>query len=89
LVDINFEQKKTADYAKAYLQFLFSRPAQETMARYGYRPVDPEVLQEYARRLPAVQLFPITLMARDWDDAQQKFFADNGVFDLIYTPRAK
>ncbi|HTD13577.1 MAG TPA: sulfate ABC transporter substrate-binding protein [Chthoniobacterales bacterium] len=88
-VDRNVEQRKTADYAKAYLQFLFSRPAQETMARYGYRPVDPEVLQEYASRLPAVQLFSITLIARDWDDAQQKFFADNGVFDLIYTPRAK
>jgi sulfate/thiosulfate transport system substrate-binding protein len=88
-VDKNVEQSGTADYAKAYLEFLFSRPAQETMARYGYRPVDPEVLQEFASQLPAVQLFPVTLIARDWDDAQQKFFADSGVFDLVYTPRTK
>jgi sulfate/thiosulfate transport system substrate-binding protein len=88
-VDKNVEQRKTGDYAKAYLQFLFSRPAQEAMARYGYRPVDPGVLQEYASQLPAVQLFPVTLLVKDWDDAQQKFFADNGVFDLIYSPRPK
>jgi sulfate/thiosulfate transport system substrate-binding protein len=88
-VDKNVEQRKTGDYAKAYLQFLFSRPAQEAMARYGYRPMDPGVLEEYASQLPAVQLFPVTLLAKDWDDAQQKFFADNGVFDLICSPRPK
>ena len=88
-VDKNVERRKTEGYAKAYLEFLYSRPAQETMARYGYRPVDQGVLQEYASRLPAVQLFPVTLIAKDWDDAEQKFFADYGVFDSIHTPRAK
>jgi sulfate/thiosulfate transport system substrate-binding protein len=88
-VDKNVERRKTGSYAKTYLEFLYSRPAQETMARYGYRPVDPEVLQQYASRLPAVQLFPVTLVAKDWDDADRKFFADNGVFDSIHTPRAK
>jgi len=88
-VDKNVERRKTERYARAYLEFLFSRPAQETMARYGYRPVDPDVLREYAGRLPSVQLFSVTLIAKDWDDAQEKFFADNGVFDLICSPRAK
>jgi sulfate/thiosulfate transport system substrate-binding protein len=88
-VDKNIERRNTEGYVKAYLEFLYSRPAQETMARYGYRPFDPAVLQEYASRLPAVRLFPVTLIAKDWDDAQQKFFADNGVFDSIYTPPAK
>lgn len=88
-VDKNVGQRKTESYAKAYLQFLYSRAAQQTIARHGYRPVDPEVLQEYAGRLPAIQLFPVTLMAKDWDNAEQKFFADNGVFDSIYTPPAK
>jgi sulfate/thiosulfate-binding protein len=88
-VDKNVERKKTEGCAKDYLEFLFSRPAQETMARFGYRPIDPEILREYANRLPAVQLFPVTLVAKDWDDAQQKFFADNGVFDLVYTPPPK
>jgi sulfate/thiosulfate transport system substrate-binding protein len=88
-VDKNVERRKTGSSAKAFLEFLYSRPAQETLARYGYRPVDPEVLRLYASRLPAVQLFPVTLIAKDWDDADRKFFADNGVFDSIRTPRAK
>jgi sulfate transport system substrate-binding protein len=88
-VDKNVERRKTGSAAKAFLEFLYSRPAQETLARYGYRPVDPEVLRQYASRLPAVQLFPVTLIAKDWDDADRKFFADNGVFDSIRTPRAK
>jgi sulfate transport system substrate-binding protein len=33
--------------------------------------------------LPRIALFPITAIARDWDDAQQKFFADNGIIDAI------
>jgi sulfate/thiosulfate transport system substrate-binding protein len=88
-VDRNVERRKTDACAKAYLEFLFSHSAQETIARYGYRPADPEVHREYAAGLPAVRLFPVTLIAKDWDEAQEKFFADNGVFDLIYTPRVK
>jgi sulfate/thiosulfate transport system substrate-binding protein len=86
-IDRNVERRKTARYARAYLEFLFTKTAQETIARYGYRPADPEVLREFANRLPSVQLFSVTLCAKDWDDAQQKFFADNGVFDLIYSPQ--
>jgi sulfate/thiosulfate transport system substrate-binding protein len=33
--------------------------------------------------LPSITLFPITAIARDWDDAQQKFFAENGVIDDV------
>jgi len=39
--------------------------------------------------LPPLELFPITLIARNWDDAQARFFADNGIFDVIYKPKAR
>ena len=29
----------------------------------------------------------ITAIARDWDDAQQKFFAENGIIDTVLKPR--
>jgi sulfate transport system substrate-binding protein len=72
--------------AKAYLEFLFTDEAQETMASFGYRPINADILKKYADRFPALELFPITLVARDWDDAQQKFFADNGIIDAVYQP---
>ena len=88
-VDATVGRRHTEDYAKAYLAFLFTAPAQETIARYGYRPIDPEVLGRHADRLPPIDLFPVSLVAKDWDDAQAKFFAENGIFDVIYKPTAK
>ncbi len=78
----------TEAYAQAYLQFLFTDEGQEILAQQGYRPIKPEILQRHADRLPPIDLFPVTTVARDWDDAQAKFFADNAIFDLIYKPKA-
>jgi len=88
-VDSNVARRQTAASAKAYLEFLYSAPAQETLARYGYRPIDSEILEKHADRFPKIDLFPVTLLAKDWDDAQQKFFAENGIFDVIHKPKAK
>ena len=87
-VDANVSQRKTEAYAKAYLQFLYTDQAQETMAKHGYRPINPDALKRYANRFPTIDLFPVTLIAKDWDEAQSKFFSDNGIFDLIYKPKA-
>ncbi|WOJ89015.1 sulfate ABC transporter substrate-binding protein [Methylocapsa polymorpha] len=86
-VDANVARDKTEAAAKAYLEFLFTDEAQETIAKFGFRPINAEVLQKYADRLPKLDLFPVTVVAKDWDDAQQKFFADNGVIDAVYKPK--
>jgi sulfate/thiosulfate-binding protein len=83
-VDANVARRKTESYAKAYLEFLYTDQAQETIARHGYRPANPEILEKYPDRLPQIDLFPVTIVAKDWEDAQQKFFADNGIFDVIH-----
>jgi len=88
-VDANVARHKTEAYAKAYLEFLYSDRAQEAIAQHGYRPMNPEVLKKYPDRLPKIELFPVTIVAKDWDDAQQKFFADNGIFDIIHPVKAK
>jgi len=85
-VDTNIDQHHTAEAAKAYLQFFYTDAAQETLAKYGYRPSNQAILARHADHLPPLNLFPLTLIAKDWDDAQTRFFADNGVFDLIYKP---
>jgi sulfate/thiosulfate-binding protein len=82
-VDTNVKDENTAAQAKAYLEYLFTDAAQETIAKFGYRPFKTEILAKHSDRLPNIQLFPITAIARDWDDAREKFFADNGVIDRI------
>jgi sulfate transport system substrate-binding protein len=88
-VDTNVVRHQTQDAAKAYLEFLFTDAAQEILAQQGYRPFKRSILNRHSDRLPPLELFPITLIARSWDDAQARFFADNGVFDVIYKPKAR
>jgi ABC-type sulfate transport system substrate-binding protein len=85
-VDSNVSRRHSSADAKAYLEFLYALPAQETIAKYGYRPIDPEILKRHAAQFPNINLFPVRLLAKDWDDAQQKFFAENGIFDQIHEP---
>jgi sulfate transport system substrate-binding protein len=85
-VDANVDRNNSRAAAKAYLEFLFTDQAQETMAQFGYRPVNAAILARHADRLPKLDLFPVTLVARDWDDAQQKFFGENGIIDTVYQP---
>lgn len=85
-VDANVDRKGTRAAAEAYLRFLYTDEAQETIARHFYRPAKQEVLARHAETLPAIELFPITTVAKNWDEAFQKFFADHGEFDRIYQP---
>lgn len=85
-VDANVARHKTEALAKAYLEYLFTDEAQETIAKLGFRPINAAILDKYSARLPKLDLFPITLVARDWGDANQKFFADNGVIDSVLPP---
>jgi sulfate/thiosulfate-binding protein len=89
VVDAVVDHKGTRAEAEAYLRFLDTEPAQEIIARHGLRPVNEAVAKRHADLLPPVRLFPVTAVARDWHDAQQRFFADGGVFDRIYQPAGR
>jgi sulfate/thiosulfate-binding protein len=82
-VDANVARKHTEAQAKAYLLFLYTDSGQEIIAAHGYRPINDAILAKHRDRFPALDTFLVTDVARSWEDAQQVFFADGGVFDLI------
>jgi sulfate/thiosulfate transport system substrate-binding protein len=88
-VDKTVARDGNLDVAKAYLNFLFGDAAQETIARLGYRPYKTGVAQKAGITFPQVSLIPITAIARDWNDAYDKFFAENGVIETIIGTRKK
>ena len=88
-VDANVARHGSAALAKSYLDFLFTDEAQETIAHDGYRPFNTTVLARHAVTLPPLSLFEVKAVARDWEDAQNKFFADNGVIDTVYRPKPR
>ncbi len=85
LVTANIAKHHTEATARAYLDFLFSDTAQEVLAEQGYRPQSPSILNRHRNVFPEVTLFSVTTLARDWNDAQEKFFGDNGLFNTLHT----
>lgn len=82
-VDANVARRGTQAAARAYLEFLFTDQAQATIASLGYRPYKEDLSRAASIHLPKITLFPITAVASNWDDAQQKFFAENGILDTV------
>jgi len=85
VVDSVAGKNGTHDTATAYLEFLYSRPAQEIIAKNYYRPRDPAVAKEFAERFPPLQMATIEDFG-GWDRAQAKYFSDGGLFDRIFSP---
>lgn len=73
----------TFEVATEYLKYLYSKEAQEIIAKNFYRPSDKEIAAKYAKQFPNIELVNIKDFG-GWDKAQEKHFADNGVFDQIY-----
>jgi sulfate transport system substrate-binding protein len=88
-VDANVGRKGTKAATEAYLQFVFTPEAQEIVAANFYRPIDPAVRARHAQTFPDLQLFPITAVAKSWDDSYARFFSDGGIFDAIYAEGRK
>jgi sulfate transport system substrate-binding protein len=86
LVDAHVDRKGTRDLAMSYLAYLHTPEAQAIMARNYCRPRDPAILARFSDTLKPIELFGIEAVARDWDDAQLRFFGDGGYFDRIYQP---
>ena len=86
VVDANAKRHKTEAVAEAYLKFVFTPEAQEIVAKNFYRPIDTTVLKKHAGDFPAIKMFAIAAIAKDWDDAFDRFFGEGKVFDGIYKP---
>jgi len=86
-VDANVARKGTADLAKAYLEFLYTPRAQEIIGKHHYRPTDAAVAARLAASFPPLKLFPVTDIARSWEDCYDRFFGEGKLFDGFYKPK--
>lgn len=86
IVDKVVDERGTREVAQAYLEFLYTEEAQELAAKHYYRPRLASVAEKYKDQFPEVQLITVDDTFGGWQQAQQKFFADGGIFDEIYAP---
>jgi sulfate/thiosulfate transport system substrate-binding protein len=89
VVDGNVDAKGTRKAAEAYLNFLYTPPAQKIIAKNFYRPAHPESADPAdLKKLPKLELFTVDKIFGGWAAAQKRHFADGGVFDDIQKPDA-
>jgi sulfate transport system substrate-binding protein len=86
VVDSVVDKRGTRAVAEAYLDFLYTKEAQDVIGEWHYRPRDVDILKKYAADLPPLKLFTVDATFGGWVKAQQTFFADGGIFDQIYKP---
>jgi sulfate transport system substrate-binding protein len=82
VVDANVDRRGTRAVAERYLQFLYSDEGQKIIASHYYRPAHDSLRDRSV--LPDMNMFGIETVAANWDEAQNRFFGDGGVFDQIY-----
>lgn len=87
VVEKNAAKKGTAEIAKAYLEFLYTKEGQDFAGKHFYRPRDPEIAAKYESRFPKIELVTIDEEFGGWAAAQKLHFADGGIFDQIYQPK--
>jgi len=86
VVDKVVAKHGTTAVAQAYLNYLYTQEGQEIAAKNYYRPRLKAVADKYGKQFPRLHLFTIDELFGGWQKAQQKHFADGGLFDQIYAP---
>ena len=80
VVDTYVDKHGTREVAEAFVDFLFTKEAQEVFAKHGLRSPDPDVAAATAAQYPPIaDLFTIDEFG-GWSEATPTFFGDEGLF---------
>lgn len=87
VVDSVADKKGTQEAAKEYLEYLWSKPAQELAAKLYLRPRNAEVFAAHKADFPEIETFSPNEKFGTWDEIMKKFFADGGLVDKLSPKR--
>ncbi len=87
LVDKVADKRGSREVATAYLNFLYSPPAQEIIAQNFYRVRDRAVAAKYAAQFKPVELATVEKDFGGWEKVQKEHFAEGGLLDKAFVKR--
>jgi len=82
-IDKNIAANKTTEAAKAYLNYLYTPPAQQIITQFYYRVNNPQLMEQYKDRFPQTDLFQVADVFGSWDDVMKVHFASGGELDKL------
>lgn len=83
VVDSVVDKKGSRDAANEYLQYLWSKPAQELAAKLYLRPSNKEVLAAHKADFPDIETLHPNDKFGSWPEIMKKYFADGGLVDQL------
>jgi len=83
VVDRNVDKHGTREVAEAFVDFLYSEPAQEEFAKLGYRSVNPFITIATEAKLPPVETLFSSQDLGGWPLISNDFLAKGAIFDQI------
>lgn len=84
VVDPVVDKRGTRELAKAYLDYLYTEPAQEIIAQLYYRPRLDNIAEKYKDQFGTTNLVDVDETFGGWGSTRA-YFQDGGLFDEIYT----
>ncbi|MBR1376136.1 MAG: thiosulfate ABC transporter substrate-binding protein CysP [Cardiobacteriaceae bacterium] len=81
VVDKNVAEQATGEVAKAYLEYLYSKEAQELLAKHNYRVRNAEVAQN--QKFGEVRLKSIKEIGGSWAEVKKTYFDEQGKFSQL------
>lgn len=83
LVDQNVDKHGNREAASAFVDFVLSTEAQRSFARYGFRPVNEEIAEEFIEEYPKPRLlFDISYLG-GWEKVFTEIYGENGIWTQI------
>jgi len=83
LIDKNVDKHNNREVVEAFIKFLHQKSAQKSFAKYGFRPVDDEILEEVKEQYPVPKyLFDIHYLG-GWDKVQKELYGKDGAWTKV------
>jgi sulfate/thiosulfate transport system substrate-binding protein len=84
IIDKNVEKHGNREVVKAFAQYLFQPEAQAEFTKLGFRPIASSTPTPTPdSRFPKIKTLGTIATYGGWKDFQQKFFADNGIYNQV------
>lgn len=83
VIDKNAEKHGVTEVAHAFLDFLWTKEAQEEFAKRGFRAVDPDVNEAYADQYKTPDgLFDMDYLG-GWDRVREEIYGEGAIWDQV------
>lgn len=80
VVDRNVDKHGTRDLAEAFVQFCWTEGAQRSFAKFGLRPVDTRIAEEFKAKFPVPEmLFDMSFLG-GWETVEKTIYGPEGVW---------